>query len=69
MTSAEAAALRDLVTSFDSDVPGIDPERLARAYAAIMRRWAKGPVPSGYSGVRPMAHGSADEIGREAETP
>lgn len=37
MTSAEAAALRELVIDGNSGVPPIDPSRLARAYAAMVR--------------------------------
>ena len=41
MTSAEAAALRDLVlNSKADDVPAIDPLRLARAYVDIAARLA-----------------------------
>jgi hypothetical protein len=35
MTSAEAAALKELVLSGEAEVPKIDPGRLARAYVAV----------------------------------
>jgi hypothetical protein len=37
MTSAEAAALRDVFINGNPEVPKLDPSRLARAYAAILR--------------------------------
>lgn len=38
MTSAEAAALRELMINGNSDVPTLDPSRLAKAFVAIRRR-------------------------------
>ena len=35
MTSAEAAALTDLVLHGDAEVPTIDPRRLAKAFVAV----------------------------------
>jgi hypothetical protein len=37
MTSAEAAALRDLVLRGDANVPSIEPQRFAKAYIATRR--------------------------------
>ena len=65
MTSAEAAALRDLVLFGAAEVPSIDPRTLARAYVALLTTMSErdrrdrrdsqenASVPQGCDGVGP----------------
>ena len=61
MTSAEAAALRDLFICEDSKVPEIDPRQLAKAYVAIVRPPVAASSSEQAAAVQRWAERSAEE--------